>query len=123
MNKTRILSVAAMLGSLVFCFWIGFHEGRKPVREKREVDIILALGVYQAVVATNWSRVHSFVDLELMALVREYESAWGVPTGTGKFAREFAQAKSAVDRIQTNLVPLIPALTNAFPRLKVEIEK
>ena len=50
--------------------------------------------------------------MQVLALTRDYERRFGVPTGSNRFAQNFAEAKAIADRVEGQLVPLSSAFTN-----------
>src|SRR5438045_1860314 len=62
--------------------------------------------------ATNWTKVRSFINTELLGFTRDYERDFGVPNATDRFASRFARAKIVADQIEKGMVPLSSILTN-----------
>jgi hypothetical protein len=121
-----IIAVIALMACVV-CYLVGFRAGTKqsPLSEARQGDLVIALRTYQAAERTNWTKVQSTLGMQVLALTRDYERKFGVPTGTNRFVQYFAEAKAVADRVESQLVPLSSAFTNLplAPNFKVTVGK
>src|SRR5579859_393050 len=108
MRRIPTITVAIAIIGCVICYCAGFNSGKKlsALKEEREGAINSALHAYWAAEATNWAKVHTFVDFTLLSATRDYEKLFGIPNGTNLFAGRFAEAKKAADQIERSLVPL-----------------
>jgi hypothetical protein len=106
-----ILITMALLACLA-CYIVGYRAGIKQsiLREERQGQIIYALAMYQAAEATNWTKVKSFIDTQIVSFTRDYERPFGVPIGTNVFDRRFPDAKLIADRVEKQMVRV-----NAIP--------
>ena len=102
----------ALIGvALIAClasYVMGYRAGIKqsPLREERQGQVIYALGMYKAAEATNWTKVQSFLDTQIVSFTRDYERRFGVPSGTNVFDKRFTDAKLIADRIEKQMVPV-----------------
>ena len=103
-----IISIVLLLVACIVCYAIGFHSGstQSPLREDREGELVYALGMYHAAEATNLTKLHSFLDIKILAYTREYESRFGIPPATNSFGKHFAEARVLADLIEKQLVPV-----------------
>ena len=76
---------------------------------------MLMYHTYRMAEATNWTKVHTAVGMQMLALTRDYERRFGIPSGTNSFAQRFPQIQTAVAQFERQLVPLSAAFTN-LPR-------
>lgn len=110
-----------------FCWWFGYHTGTKesPARADKEGQLVLAYHAFRATQATNWPKVESALGMQVLALTRDYECRFGVPTGTNYFARRFGEIQAAASQFERQLVPLSAAFTNLplAPNFKVGEKK
>ena len=110
----------AMIGTVllvacVLCYVVGYRSGsgQSPLREDREGELVYALGMYHAAETTNVTKLHSFLDIKILAYTRDYQRRFGVPPPTNRFGRDFAEAQILAARIEKRLVP-IPAIGTAL---------
>lgn len=105
--RSPFLALAAVIACIIFYF-VGYRNGIKksPLQEDRQGEVVFTLGAYKAAEATNWTKVQSFLSVELLSFTRDYERRFGVPNGTNTFARRFAEAKVIADRLETQMVPV-----------------
>ena len=108
MRTALVILVAAVLLACFAGYVVGYRAGIKqsPLREERQGEVLYALGMYQAAEATNWTKVQSFIDIQIVAFTRDYERQFGVPSGTNVFDRRFKNAKLIADRIEKLMVPV-----------------
>lgn len=113
----HVLAKIAIVVLVVFaCFIAGFRVGinKSPSRENLEGQIVFALTSYRALETTNVQKLHSCIDIQLVAYTREYERRFGVPNGTNAFDKRFAEAKEIADRVEKTLVPVGSGLQKAL---------
>src|SRR6266567_9100851 len=110
-----ILSVVGIIGCAVFYF-LGYRSGTKRslLEEDRRGLLVLTLGAYRAAEATNWTKVQSFLDVELLGFTHDYERHFGVPGGTNSFVKRFAEAKAIAGRVEKQMVPVESSLQSAL---------
>lgn len=108
MRAVVVLMLAAMLVACFSCYIAGYRAGAKvsPMRLEREGQILYSLGAYQALETTNSSKLHGFVDIELLSCTRDYERRFGIPDSTNTFGKRFADAKVIADQVEKQLVPV-----------------
>lgn len=127
MRISHLIVAAVALLACVICYFVGFRAGTKqsPLSEARQGDLVIALRTYQAAERTNWTRVQSTLGIQVLALTRDYERRFGVPTGTNRFVQYFAEAKAVADRVESQLMPLSSVFTNLprAPNFKVIVGK
>jgi hypothetical protein len=127
MRISYLIIAAIALVACVICYLVGFRAGTKqsPLSEGRQGDLVIALRTYQAAERTNWTKVQSTLGMQVLALTRDYERRFGVPTGTNRFVQYFAEAKAVADRVESQLVPLSSAFTNLplTPNFKVGVKE
>ena len=113
--KTIVIIVIALV-VCVAAYFVGYRAGTKKslLEQDRRGLLVLTLGMYDAAEATNWTKVRSFIDTELLGFTRDYERHFGVPSGPDSFASRFARAKTAADQIEKRMVPL-SSITNSLP--------
>jgi hypothetical protein len=113
--KLFILTIIAIVGCLV-CYAFGFKSGIKQSRleEDQRGLVILTLSGYKEAEATNWIKVQSLLNVEILGFTREYERRFGVPTGTNSFVSRFAEAKTISDRVEKQMVPVESGLQKAL---------
>ena len=97
--------------SLVGCFAsysLGYRHGlrQSPLREERQGQVLYAIGMYRAAEATNWAKVQSFIDTQVVAFTRDYARRFGVPGGTNIFSKRFRDAMTIADRVEKKMVPV-----------------
>ena len=111
-----IVIIALALVVCVATYFVGYRAGTKKslLEQDRRGLLVLTLGMYDAAEATNWTKVRSFIDTELLGFTRDYERQFGVPSGTDSFSSRFARAKIAADQIERRMVPL-SSITNSLP--------
>lgn len=105
----RIAIIATVL--LIVCvlaYVLGYRSGsiQSPLREDREGELVFALGMYRAAETTNLTKLHSFLDIKILAYTRDYERRFGVPPPTNGFGRAFAEAQALAAQIEKRLVPI-----------------
>src|SRR5712671_5511061 len=126
MRVTYLILLVLAGVACCFCYSLGYRAGRKesPLREARQGDLLIAVRTYQAAERTNWSKVQGVLGIQVLALTRDYERRFGVPKGTNRFVRDFAEAKAVANRVEAQLVPLSTALTNLplSPDFKIELQ-
>ncbi len=112
-NKPLILAVVAFAACVV-CYSVGYYSGTKQslLEEDRRGLLMLTLSGYQAAQATNWTKVQSLLDVELLGFTRDYERYFGIPSGTNSFAKRFAEAKIIADQLEKQAVPISSIVTN-----------
>jgi hypothetical protein len=122
--KTFVLFLAALLVLCAGSYFIGFRAGTKQsLSEKERRGIIaLTLATYDAAQATNWTKVKSFLEVELLGFTREYERRYGVPTNTNALPL-FVRAKSVADQIEKRMVPMSSLATNFGSNVTFGIKK
>jgi hypothetical protein len=106
MRATIIVTVSLI--ACVLCYVLGYRSGSKqsPLRDDREGELVYALGMYRAAETTNLTKLHSFLDLKILAYIRDYERRFGVPPPTNRFGRDFAEAQALAAQIEKRLVPV-----------------
>ena len=102
-----IFVVSAFIACIA-CYFVGFRRGinESPLREERQGQVLYAVEMYHAVEVTNWGKLQSFVDTQIIAFTRDYERRFGVPSGTNIFAKRFADAKFIADQVEKKMVPV-----------------
>jgi hypothetical protein len=120
-----IVIIAIALGACVAAYFVGHRTGAKTslLEKDRRGLLVITLGLYDAVEATNWTKVRSIVHTELLAFTRDYERHFGVPSGTDSFASRFARAKAAADQIERSMVPLSSIATNLGSSVTIGVQK
>lgn len=83
-----------------------------PMRAEREGQLAVLYHTYRMVEATNWSKVHSAVGIQMLGLTRDYERRFGMPTGTNRFARRFPEIQKAATQFERQLVTVASIFTN-----------
>ncbi|SRR5258706_16203981 len=123
--KTILIIVIALVVCVAFYF-AGYRAGTKKslLEQDRRGLLVLTLGMYDAAEATNWTKVRSFIDTELLGFARDYERHFGVPSGgTDQFPSRFSRARSIADQIERRMVPL-RSITNSLPsNVTIQIRK
>src|SRR5437867_461511 len=119
-----LLPVVAIIAGAV-CYFLGYRSGTKQslLEEDRRGLLVLTLGAYQAAEATNWTKVQSFLQVELLGFTRDYEHHFGVPSGTNSFTKRFAEAKVIADRIEKQMVPVSSIGAALGSNVTVEMER
>ncbi len=108
MRTAFVILITLCLLACLACYVVGYRAGVKqsPLREERQGQVLYALGMYQAAEATNWTKVQSFLDTQIVAFTRDYERRFGLPSGTNVFDRRFTDAKLIADRVEKKMVPV-----------------
>jgi len=119
--------VGIALIACVVCYLAGFRTGAQQslAKNDRQGQIALLLHAYRAAEATNWARVHSALEMQLLGATRTYEREFGRETGTSRFAQVFTEARIIVDRTESKLAPLSSVLTNLplAPNAKISVRE
>jgi hypothetical protein len=105
--RPLFFAVIAVIACIIF-YLVGYRNGSKesPLQEDRQGEVVFTLGAYKAAEATNWTKVQSFLSVEIVSFTRDYERRFGVPSGTNSFANRFAEAKTVADRVEAQMVPV-----------------
>jgi hypothetical protein len=105
--RTAII-VTVLLIFCVLAYVVGYRSGskRSPLREDLELDLVYAINMYRAAETTNLTKLHSFLDIKILAYTRDYERRFGVPPPANTFARDFAEAQALAAKIEQRLVPV-----------------
>ena len=100
--------ITLLLVACIASYMLGHRSGSKqsPLREDREGELVYALGMYHAAETTNLTKLHSFLDIKILAYTRDYERRFGVPPPTNRFGRDFAEAQALAAQIERRLVPI-----------------
>jgi hypothetical protein len=125
MRIAFIFSAVAAFAACVACYFAGVRSAAKysPTRGERVAMITYAVEMYRAAEATNFTKLHSFLDTEILALTHDYETRFGVPTGPDKFSKDFQDAKVIADRLKKELIPTISVEEAFGSRIKDESGK
>ena len=116
MRIKSALSVVAVITACLACYFFGFQSGTKQSssREDREGELTYAVGMLHAADATNLTKLHSFLDVEILAWTRDYERRFGVPNSTNRFKTVFSEATLIADQVEKKMVPTASALQSAI---------
>ena len=121
--RTAII-VTVLLIVCVLAYVVGYRSGSKqsPLREDREGELVYALGMYHAAGTTNLTKLHSFLDIKILAYTRDYERRFGVPPPTNRFGRDFAEAQALAAQIEKRLVPISAIGATLGSNVSVSVE-
>lgn len=121
--RTAII-VMLLLVACIACYMLGYRSGSKqsPLREDREGELVYSLGMHHAAEATNLTKVHSFLNIKILAYTRDYERRFGVPSATNSFAKYFTEAQVLSSQIEKLLVPVSSIGTALGSNVSVRVE-
>lgn len=125
MKAKDITIIALLLIIAVLCFWLGRRVGAQRERERQEAEFRITLGLsnYQIAKEGDLERLKSRMDILLLGSVRDYERRFGEPSGTNRFARDFAAARGLAQTIESQLVPVSSIATNLGSSVTIESER
>jgi hypothetical protein len=110
----------------MICYSVGYRAGTKqsPLKEDLQGRLVIATIAYRSGEATNWTKVHGLIGMQIHSMTREYERRFGVPSVADPFAPRFTSAQAIAKQVETRLVPLGAVLTNlpVAPKVKITVE-
>ncbi len=118
---------AVALVACIICYSVGYRAGTKqsPLKEELQGRLVIATVAYRSGEATNWTKAHDIVGMQIYSMTREYERRFGAPSVADPFAMRFTAARAIATQVQARLVPLGAVLTNlpVAPNVKITAEQ
>ena len=118
---------AVGLVACILCYSVGFRAGTKksPLKDDLQGRLVIATAAYRSGEATNWTKVHSVIGMQILSMTKEYERRFGVPNLADPFAPRFTSAQSIATQVEARLVPFGAVLTNlpVAPNVRINFEQ
>ena len=111
MKARNIIIAALTLAVVALCLLVGSQRAEK--RREFEFRISVGKALEEAAQRGDLQKVQSFSATLLLGDVRYYEREFGAPSGTNRFARDFAAAHVMAQKIESQMVPLSSIFTNS----------
>jgi len=106
MRTSFVILIAAALLAFLACYVIGIapafssrHYG-KSAKDKCSTRS----ACIKAAEATNWSKIQSFVDTQIVGSREIMSAASELPSGTNVFDKRFTDAKLIADRVEKRMI-------------------
>ncbi len=110
MKAKDIIIVALILAVAFLSYRVGMQRAEK--RKEVEFRLIMDKAMYEAAQRGDLQKVQSSTSILFLSDVRDYERRFGAPSGTDRFARDFATAQVMAQSIESRLVPISSIATN-----------
>ena len=125
MKAKDVTIIVSLLIIAVLCFWLGRMVGAQRERERQEAEFRITVGLsnYQIAEEGNLERLKGRMGILLLGSVRDYERRFGEPSGTNRFARDFATAQGLAQTIESQLVPLSSIATSLGSNVTIKVER
>jgi len=125
MKAKDLIIVVSLLVIAVLCFWLGSMVGAQRERERQEAEFRITVGLsnYQIAEEGNVERLKGRMGILLLGSVRDYERRFGEPSGTNRFARDFAKAQGLAQTIESQLVPISSIATSLGSNVTIKVER
>ena len=110
--KAKNAIIAALILVVAFLSYrVRVHRAER--RDEIEFRLLVDKAMYEASQRGNLQKVKDSTSILLLGDVRDYERRFGVPSGTNRFARDFATAQAMAQSIESELVPVSSIATNS----------
>lgn len=125
MKAKDLIIIFSLVVIAVLCFWLGSMVGAQRERERQEAQfrITVDLSSYQIAAEGNVERLKGRMGILLLGSVRDYERRFGEPSGTNRFARDFATAQGLAQTIESQLVPVSSIATSVGSNVTIRVER
>lgn len=111
-----LLLIAALLGYRVSVY-------RAEKRKEIEFRLVVDKAMYEASLRGDLQKVRRSSSILLLSDVRDYERRFGTPSGTDRFARDFAAAQLMAQSIEGQLVPIGSIATNLGSNVTIDLDQ
>jgi hypothetical protein len=104
--------VIVILLLVVAGLWYWAAVQRVDHQKDIKFRLITDKAMYEATQQGDIQKVQSSLSILLLSDVNDYELRYGVPSGTNRFAHDFAEAQVMATQIKSRLVPISSLATN-----------